>query len=82
MIKEGIDTEYLIELVRQLRCKNRGINSHINKKGFLELDGVMIGDTHLSFEYLREKSNVLGHLLDTIEKDILLKSGRFRELQN
>jgi len=81
-MKDGIDTEYLIELIRQVRCKNNGINSHINKKGFLKLDGVMLGDTHLSFEYLREKSNVIDALLHSIERDILLKSGRLRKLQN
>ena len=81
-MKEGIDTEYLIELIRQVRCKNNGISSHINKKGFLETDGIMINGEHLSFEYLQEKSNMIAALLDTIERDILLKSGRFRTLEN
>ena len=81
-MKDGIDTEYLVELIRQTRCKLNGINSHINKKKFLEIDGTMINDEHFSFEYLREKTNVMNALLDTIEKDILLKSGRFRELKN
>jgi len=81
-MKDGIDTEYLIELIRQVRCKNNGINSHINKKGFLEIDGIFVNETHLSFEYLREKSNMIAALLDTIERDILMKSGRFRQLEN
>jgi len=77
-----VDTEYLITLINQVRCKNNGIKSHINKKEFLEIKGMMINGQHFSFEYLREKSAVLDMLLDTIEKDILLKSGRFRKLLN
>jgi len=81
-MKEGIDTEYLIELIRQVRCKNNGIKSHINKKAFLGIDGIMINGEHFSFEYLREKVNVEDMLFDTIERDILLKSGKFRKLEN
>ena len=77
-----IDTEYLVTLINQVKCKNNGIKSHINKKGFLEEEGVMINGDHLSFEYLQEKTNVIDSLLDTILKDILLKSGRFRSLNN
>ena len=77
-----IDTEYLDTLLDQMRCKNNGINSHINKKGFLKIDGTMINDEHLSFEYLREKSYLIDALIDTIKKDILLKSGRYRKLEN
>lgn len=82
-MKEGIDTEYLITLIGQIRCKNNGIKSHVTKKGFLHAGGgVMVNGDHLSFEYLQEKSNVIEALLDTIEKDILLKSGRFRSMKN
>ena len=77
-----IDTEYLITLIRQIKCKNNGIKSHINKKGFLAIDGVMVNGEHLSFAYLQEKANVIDMLLDTIERDVLLRSGRFRKLQN
>ncbi len=78
---EGIDTEYLITLIGQVRCKNNGIKQHLTKKEF-QIPGMMVGDDHLSFEYLREKSNVIEMLLNTIEKDILLKSGRFRSMKN
>ncbi len=81
-MNDGIDTEYLIELIRQAKCKNNGIKCHINKKAFLEIDGIMINGEHFSFEYLREKVTVEDMLLDTIQKDILLKSGRFRTLDN
>jgi len=81
-MKEGIDTEYLIELIRQAKCKNNGIKSHINKEAFLEINGTMINGEHFSFEYLREKIFVADALLDTIEKDILLKTGRFRKFEN
>ena len=77
-----IDTEYLETLLDQLRCKNNGIKSHIHKNGFLKIDGIMINDEHLSFDYLREKSSLIDALIDTIKKDILLKSGRFRKLEN
>jgi len=77
-----IDTEYLDTLVDQIRCKNNGINSHINKKRFLEINGIMINDEHFSFEYLREKSLLIDALIDTIKKDILSKSGKFRKLEN
>ncbi len=80
-MKEGIDTEYLITLISQVRCKNNGIKQHLKKKEF-QIPGMMVGEDHLSFEYLREKSNVIDMLLDTIEKDILLKSGQFRSLKN
>jgi hypothetical protein len=79
---DGIDTEYLITLIGQVRCKNNGIKSHVNKKGFLENPGVMVNGDHLSFEYLQEKTALIDALLDTIEKDILLKSGRLRMLNN
>lgn len=78
---EGIDTEYLIELVRQIRCKNNGIKSHLEKKSF-QIDGIMIGEDHLSFEYLREKTQTIDMLLDTIAKDVLLKSGLYKKLTN
>lgn len=79
---DGIDTEYLITLINQVRCKNNGIKSHVNKKGFLENPGVMVNGDHLSFEYLQEKTALIDALLNTIEKDILLKSGRLRMLNN
>lgn len=79
---KGVDTEYLVEIVRQIRCKNNGIRVHINKKGFSGLHGVMINDTHLSFEYLHEKSIMIDRLLDTILCDILVKSRIFRKLNN
>lgn len=81
-MKEGIDTEYLVTLISQVRCKNNGIKSHINKKGFLKAEGVTVNGDHLSFEYLQEKTNLIEQLLDTIEKDILLKSGRLRKMKN
>jgi len=81
-LKDGIDTEYLITLINQVRCKNNGIKSHVNKKGFVDNPGVMVNGDHLSFEYLQEKASIIDALLNTIEKDILLKSGRFRSLEN
>lgn len=81
-MKEGIDTEYLITLINQIRCKNNGMFSHVRKKGFKDCLGIMLHGDHLSIEYLQEKTAVLDMLLDTIEKDILLKSGRFRSLNN
>ncbi len=81
MSKE-IDAEYLITLIGQIRCKNNGIKSHINKKGFLNNPGVMVNGDHLSFEYLQEKADDIDILLDTIERDVLLRSGRFRKLPN
>ncbi len=81
-MKEGLDTEYLSHLLSQVRCKNNGIFHHVRKKGFMECSGTMLHGDHLSLEYLREKTAVLDMLLDTIEKDILEKSGRFRILEN
>lgn len=77
-----IDTAYLVEMVRQIRCKNNGIKHHLSKKGFLEVNGIMINGDHLSFEYLREKSATIDLLLDTIVKDILVKSRIYRILDN
>ncbi len=77
-----IDTEYLDTILNQIRCKNNGIKSHINKKAFLKIDGIMINDEHFSFEYLREKSFLIDALIVTIKKDILSKSGKFRKLEN
>jgi len=79
---EGIDTEYLISMISQVRCKNNGMYSHVRKKGFKDCSGIMLHGDHLSLEYLQEKTAVLDALLDTIEKDILLKSGVLRKLQN
>ncbi len=63
---EGIDTEYLMTLINQIRCKNNGIISHIHKKGFKDCPGVMIHGEHFSIDYLREKSSVIDLLLNTI----------------
>jgi len=81
-LKEGLDVEYLITLIGQARCKVNGMNQHLNKKGFKNCPGIMLHGDHLSIEYLQEKANVFAQLLDTIEKDILLKSGRLRMLDN
>ncbi len=79
---EGIDTEYLITLIAQARCKVNGMIQHLNKEGFKDCPGIMLHGDHLSIEYLQEKAKVFEMLLDTIEKDILLKSGRFRTMEN
>ena len=81
-MKEGIDTEYLTSLINQVRCKNNGMYLHVRKKGFKDCPGTMLHGDHLSIEYLQEKTAVLDALLDTIQKDILLKSGVFRKLRN
>jgi len=81
-LKEGIDTEYLITLINQVRCKNNGMHGHVRKNGFKDCSGTMLHGEHLSLEYLQEKTAVIDALLDTIEKDILLKSGRFRMMEN
>ncbi len=81
-MKEGIDTEYLITLINQIRCKNNGMHCHVRKNGFKDCLGTMLHGEHLSLEYLQEKTAVIDALLDTIEKDILLKSGRFRMMEN
>lgn len=76
-----IDVEYLTTLLGQIKCKNNGLISHLAKDEF-KIDGMMVGKDHLSFEYLREKTKVIDMLLHTIEKEILLKSGRLRSLNN
>ena len=76
-----IDVEYLTTLLGQIKCKNNGLISHLSKDEF-KIDGMMIGEDHLSFEYLREKTKVIDMLLHTIQKEILLKSGRLRSLNN
>ena len=81
-MKEGIDTEYLITLINQIRRRYDRMFSHVRKKGFKDCLGIMLHGDHLSIEYLQEKTAVLDMLLDTIEKDILLKSGRFRSMNN
>jgi len=81
-LKEGLDVEYLITIINQAKCKNNGMYSHVRKKGFKDCPGVMLHGDHLSLEYLQEKTAVLDALLNTIERDILMKSGRFRSLNN
>jgi len=80
--RKEVDTEYLVTLINQVKCKNNGIKTHINKEGFGNIDGIMVNGTHLSFDYLQKKSNTIDMLLDTILKDVLMKSGRFRKLEN
>ena len=77
-----IDVEYLVEIIRQIKCKNNGIKSHLSKPGFAKLDGIIINGSHLSFEYMQEKSKMIDLLLDTISKDILFHSRMFRQLNN
>jgi len=81
-MKEGLDVEYLITLIAQSRCKVNGMKNELNKKGFKECPGIMLHGEHLSIEYLQEKADVFAMLLDTIERDVLLKSGMFRSLNN
>ena len=79
---EGIDTEYLVSMIAQARCKVNGMKNELNKTGFQECPGIMLHGDFLSLEYLREKSEVFAMMLDTIERDILLKSGRLRSMKN
>ena len=79
---EGIDTEYLISMISQARCKVNGMKNELNKKGFKECPGIMLHGDYFSLEYLREKTDVFAMVLDTIERDVLLKSGRFRSMKN
>ena len=81
-MKEGLDTEYLITLIAQARCKVNGMNQHLNKEGFKDCPGIMLHGDHLSLDYMREKAGVFTMLLDTIEKDVLEKSGMYRKLNN
>ena len=79
---EGIDTEYLVSMIAQARCKVNGMKNELNKNGFKECPGIMLHGDFLSLEYLREKSEVFAMMLDTIERDVLLKSGRLRSMKN
>jgi len=79
-MKEGLDTEYLIELIRQTQVQNNGVWHEVRKKGLPK--GLMINGSYVSFEYLQEKSSLVDSLLTAIHNDILLKSGRFRKLGN
>jgi hypothetical protein len=81
-LPEGIDTEYLEELIKQSKCKVNGMITHLQKEGFKDQSGIMINGSHLSIEYLQEKAHVLEQLLTTIQLDVLQKSGRFRNLGN
>ena len=81
-MKEGLDTEYLITLIAQARCKVNGMKNELNKKGFKDCPGIMLHGDLLSLGYMREKADVFAMLLDTIEKDVLLKSGMYRKLNN
>ena len=82
MMKEGLDTEYLISMIAQARCKVNGMKNELNKKGFKECPGIMLHGDYLSLDYLREKAEVFAMMLVTIEKDVLLKSGRLRSMEN
>jgi len=75
-----IDTEYLAELIRQTQVQNNGISHEVRKKGLPK--GLMINNSYVSFEYLQEKSSLVDSLLTAIHNDILMKSGKFRSLQN
>lgn len=79
---EGIDTEYLVTMIAQARCKVNGMKNELYKKGFKDCPGIMLHGDYLSLDYMREKTNVFAMMLDTIERDILLKSGMFRTLSN
>ena len=79
---EGIDTEYLVTMIAQARCKVNGMKNELNKTGFKECHGIMLHGDYLSLDYMREKANMFAMMLDTIERDILLKSGMFRKLSN
>ena len=79
---EGIDTEYLVTMIGQARCKVNGMKKELNKEGFKECPGIMLHGDYFSFDYMREKATVFAMLLDTIERDILLKSRTFRKLSN
>ncbi len=83
-MKEGIDTEYLITLLKQIKWQNNGIMKEVKAEKVV-LKGINVGKTgekYVSFEYLQEKSTTIDALIHTIAKDILSKSGRFRKLKN
>lgn len=79
---DTIDREYLISLIKQIRCKNNGIKVHMNKKGFQTQSGFMFNGDHFSFEYVQDKTKNIDMLLDTIVTDVLLKSVFFKKLDN
>jgi hypothetical protein len=83
-LKEGIDTEYLVELCRQTRVNLTGLLQELNRVPPEPKGGrvLMFEGKTVSFDYLIEKANMAEKLLHTIEKDILLKSGRLRSLEN
>jgi len=82
MMVDGIDTEYLITMIAQARCKVNGMKNELNKEGFKECPGIMFHGDFLSLDYLRQKADMFAMMLNTIERDILLKSGALRQLPN
>ncbi len=50
-------------------CLN-GIHTHLEKKGFKEMDGTMLNGDHLSFTYLREKRDMIRNLLKQIRYEV------------
>jgi len=65
-----ITEEHLRHWISEIRYALNGIHNEATKDYTINTVGIQVGDSYFSFEYLREKVDVIGHLLKCIEDDI------------
>jgi len=66
-----IERDHLVHWLDEIKYALNGINTHLQKDGFKEMDGTMVNGSHLSFDYLREKGTTIDRLLGCILNDML-----------
>ena len=67
MIKE----EHLQHWMNEIEYACNGMEIHLQKDGFKDMDGTMINGSHLSFDYLNEKIETIRRLLGCITHDMV-----------
>lgn len=65
-----ITEEHLRHWLFEIRYALNGIRNEASKPDTIKSNGVVIGESFFSFDYLREKVFTIEHLLKCIEDDI------------
>lgn len=67
-----ITEEHLIHWINEILYATNGIAGNVNKKGMKGIDGLMVNDSHLSLEYIREKTQTIARLVGCIQHDMIV----------
>ena len=65
-----ITEEHLRHWMSEILYANNGISGSVNHDGMEHTDGVLIGGSTLSLNYIREKTKMIETMIECINKDI------------